>query len=589
MTQPQGTPSELAGRKTRNLVWAVMLMLLAGSSGRLVCAANFTTGAADAVKFGTHEIVLRGNGAVANPFDTVATVTFTPPSGAAHAVSVHAFHDGGNTWRARLYVTEAGTWRWASSCTTDPGLKGKSGKFQALSSALPGMLRKHKANPRQWMTDDGQWFVNLSDTGYRLFHAKDAPLWKQFVQDSAAKGVTCIRAACLGGWGGTPRATVDDNNTWTWNDPWAGGAAPDYRRYDLAKLQNTDSRLIWIFNHHPDLYFQFVLFSFKGYGTEGTGKFWQSLPQSVRTNTMRYMIARWSAFPNLFWLIVNDMHCDANFPRNRAFVREVGPFFAAHDPWQHLISTGPNRHAGFPFTSAGDLKWCSYIYIEDANAVGADQLQKFRFDKVPLHVWMGEDYYEHDYGEYADPRFFFRWLFWSWLLSGGSANYAGRWGPIHPYSQTSRADLQWTGAGGMNYKGRQLKGLDSVAYIRPYFKDRRIDLAYFLSEDRLASDLDGREDRRRPKLMRRGRDEFLVYHPNAASDGKTAGVDKTRTARVRIDMKSAPGTFEVEWYRAYDGTAKRGGTVQGGSLRDFAAPWRGSDVVLRLLKKSSAN
>ena len=193
---------------------------------------------------------------------------------------------------------------------------------------------------------------------------------------------------------------------------------------------------------------------------------------------MQYMIARWSAFPNLFWLIVNDMHCDAKFPRNQAFVREVGTFFAANDPWHHLISTGPNRRAGFPFTGADDLKWCSYIFIEDANAVGADQVGQYQLDEIPLHVWMGEDYYEQDHGHYKDPRFFFRWLFWSWLLSGGSANYCGRWGPIHPYSQTARRDLAWVGIDKKtDYTGEQLVGLDSVRHIPAYLKDRALDLA----------------------------------------------------------------------------------------------------------------
>ena len=55
------------------------------------------------------------------------------------------------------------------------------------------------------------------------------------------------------------------------------------------------------------------------------------------------------------------MHCSEKFPLNRAFVREVGMFFADNDPWKHLISTGPNRRAGFPFAGPEDLKWCSYI------------------------------------------------------------------------------------------------------------------------------------------------------------------------------------------------------------------------------------
>ena len=189
-------------------------------------AANFTSGASPAQKFGTHEIVLQGRSSVPNPFDTVGTVRFTPPSGPANAVTVDAFYDGGDTWRARVYVTETGAWTWTSTSTTDPGLDSKSGTFVSVESTLRGALRKHKANPHAWMTDDGQWFPNISDTAYRLFHAQDAPLWREFVRDASAKGVDCLRVASLGGWGGTANVPVDDNDTWMWNDPWAGGAAP---------------------------------------------------------------------------------------------------------------------------------------------------------------------------------------------------------------------------------------------------------------------------------------------------------------------------------------------------------------------------
>lgn len=81
---------------------------------------SFTNGSASAKKFGTHEIVLMGQGNVANPFDIAVTVKFTPPSGSANAVTVDAFYDGGNAWRARMYVTEAGRWKWISTSATDP-------------------------------------------------------------------------------------------------------------------------------------------------------------------------------------------------------------------------------------------------------------------------------------------------------------------------------------------------------------------------------------------------------------------------------------------------------------------------------------
>jgi hypothetical protein len=145
-----------------------------------------------------------------------------------------------------------------------------------------------------------------------------------------------------------------------------------------------------------------------------------------------------------------------------------------------------------------------------------------------------------------------------------------------------------------------LTGLDSVPYIWPYFRDRKIDLAYFAPDDTLVADLDGRTGKMRPKLMHRASDEFVVYHPNAREarlppdlpererrrqQGRLWTVDHTKTARMRVDMTTAPGTFQVEWYRPYDGAAESSGTVNGGTRHEFAAPWKGYDVVLRLLKK----
>ena len=67
-----------------------------------------------------------------------------------------------------------------------------------------------------------------------------------------------------------------------------------------CRFQNADSRLIWIFNNYPNLYIQSNLFGTQVQST------WMSLPQSVRNNTLDYMIARWSAFPSLFYIISED-------------------------------------------------------------------------------------------------------------------------------------------------------------------------------------------------------------------------------------------------------------------------------------------
>ncbi|MGH7222612.1 MAG: DUF5060 domain-containing protein, partial [Gemmataceae bacterium] len=149
----------------------VLTGVLAGVS--VARAANFTTGTDSAVKFGVYEIVLTGDGSVANPLDTVATVTFTPSSGAKRAKKVYAFYDGGNTWRARVYVSAVGQWNWSSTCKADTGLDGKKGTFKAEDSKLRGRLLPHPKNPRYWMTEDGRWFLNVVDTAYFLLSPKD--------------------------------------------------------------------------------------------------------------------------------------------------------------------------------------------------------------------------------------------------------------------------------------------------------------------------------------------------------------------------------------------------------------------------------
>ena len=539
----------------------------------------FTSGSTTAAKFGTYEVILTGNGSVTNPFDTPATVTFIPPSGTVNAVTVSAFYDGGNTWRARVYVIETGTWQWFSNSPTDSGLNNKSGTFTAINSNLRGLLRKDPANPRTWRSDDGRPFFPIGDTAWYLFHNQEA-LWQQYVQDDAAKGINVLGPV---GALGSPFTGPDSwgNGHNTGNDPWVAG---DTSRYDLTKFQNAENRLIWIFNNYPELYIQSQLF-----GMEWQSQ-WFSLPQSVRNNTMRYMIARWSAFPNLLWLVSEDQ--DVTNSTTLAFNREVGNFFASMEPWKHLMSTLPNRFQGFPFTTPSDLNWVGYISFQDSGGPGASQLKTYRFDTVPLHVQFCEDYYEQDYGGppsgYSDPRFYIRWSFWSWILSGGSYTYGGRWGVIHPYTQTGSPNLRWIGAGGVNYTGYQLHGLDSTPYIWSYFRDRNIDLSLFQPNDNLVTSFAIKPGYSwRPKLMQRGASEFIVYNPNAGSEGQSATVEPTITASMTIDLTSAPGTFQVEWYRPHDGVAQSGGTITGGGLRNFTAPWQGYDVVLRLYTAST--
>jgi hypothetical protein len=95
----------------------------------------------------------------------------------------------------------------------------------------------------------------------------------------------------------------------------------------------------------------------------------------------------------------------------------------------------------------------------------------------------------------------------------------------------------------------------------------------------------GSSDAGSPRLMRRGRQEFLIYHPHAAADGQAAQVNSAAAAQLRLDLRAAKGTFSLEWYRALDGQSQNGTDVTGGDWRELTAPWTGADVVVRLLER----
>lgn len=525
--------------------------------------AHFTTSGETAALFGVHEIRLRADAAGADPFEVDVRVTFTSPAG--RAVRVFAFFDGGETWKARVYVSEQGEWNWRATT-------GEMGTFAAAGSSLRGMLRPHALNPSLWQTDDGQWFLNINDTAYLLFRPQEED-WQEYVRDAWAMGITSLRVSSFGGvdWGPQQRFP---------NCPWDGSLRPD-----LPRFRETDRRLCWLLDEYPGMYLQMILFGLAGWGKDSTGEAWFAIPEKTRRTMLRYMVARWAAFPQIFWLITNDMHLTEEYRQNQAFAREAGQYFAEHDPWQHLISCGPCRFMDFALLTPADREWVSYIHIEDAYHPHAARMH--RYARYNMHVFLGEDRYEQDRPtrDPLYPAYYFRWMFWSWLLAGGSASYGGRWCAVHPYGRTGeRAFISnWEPPDAHTWTNR-LMGLDSVPFIKAYFAERRIDLAQFEPDDSRLADVGMTDEARRPKLARRGAVEFLAYHPNAAATGRESNVDSTRAVRMVLDLRFCPGEFSVEWFRARDGVALSVATVRGNSEVTLESPWVGEDVVVRVLR-----
>ena len=510
-------------------------------------ASGVTQGSNEAQKFGVHEITLTGNEVVENPFDTIAQVKFTSPSGSSR--TVYAFYDGDNIWRARVYTDEVGQWSWETVSETDELLNGNKGTFTVKDSSLPGKLIKHPEDSKALATDNGEWFLNIADTAYYLFH-DDSTQWKEFIEDDWKLGVNCLRANLLG----NLREASKQQNP----DGWDRVFTDDNKdKMNLPAFRTTDERLDWMLENYPGMYVQMIITP-----EPSTWKkdevYWRYLSSEQKERYLRYVVARYAAYPQIFWLITNDAGYSSSNPYNVALANEIGTYLLENDPWtdKNLRSTGRNRDESFYFT---DADWANYIHIETKTALSADQVENYT--SVPMHVYNGEDWYEGE-KSITNDAYFFRRLFWSWTLSGGSATYGGYWNKVVAYHNTT------------------FTGLDDIIHIKNFFADNNIALNGFKRDNSLVT---GPTGTKKVVIMKNADNtQFVLYHPNAASDGGSTAVN-TSTASMTLNNLT-PGYYRICWTKADDGTTHTQVFTHESGDKVLSAPWSGIDVAAHIKK-----
>lgn len=481
-----------------------------------------------------------------NPFfDVEFHIIFTLPDGSE--VKAEGFFKGENRWAARAYCSQLGRWKWRS-VSNQPELDGRSGSFEVQPSNLPGKLRKHPADSRQFAYDNGQWFLHLGDTAYR-FVAATEPLWQQYIDEAVEVGFTKVRT-----WFSSGRHDI--------------GAlfAPDRQGLNLAYWDEIERRLRYALEKYPHIQFQVIIY----------GEDWPELARYGKGDraaqlVARYAQARFSAFPNVYWCISNDAHISSGSgARNAdpAVINQIGNDMKRREPWGTLLTNHQQRFQGYSFV---DAAWSDIVTLEDRDQVaGAIVLQYRRLANCP--VVLDED----RYGIYISPqhdRYFFRRLMWANLLSGGHATYGGLNtyepfdGPkgirgIHGY-RTAVAD------------GRLDDGAADFLHIKRFFEESGLTLAGLEPNDAMAGN-----NGHLVKVME-GKKTIIAYLQNPDSPTpETANVSETpATCRMHLP----PGQWRIRWYDPRSGKwhpDPERAEITGGYTRDFTSPFSGDAVLL---------
>ena len=289
---------------------ARFLIRLALGCATLTLAAH----AADVPRWSVHEIALTAAGEFQSAYTEVeVTAQFTGPDGTVK--TVRGFWDGGRDFKVRFTPTMPGSWTYAViSKPADAGLA-RGGEFTCTAPApnSHGFLRRDAEFPTSFVFDDGTRHFHCGTTYYALlFNARAGGDWQTSLTNIARYGVNKVRLHL---------DPSSDNTSKTRFPPSKPALDGDPDRPDIAHWQAADRVLR--FMAERGMMAEIIVFPYRR-----APKDVASLAQDERY--LRYVLARFAAFPNVQWCLVNEWNYSV-LPRD--YWNAMGRLARAEDPW----------------------------------------------------------------------------------------------------------------------------------------------------------------------------------------------------------------------------------------------------------------
>lgn len=299
---------------------------------------------------------IRLTGLAGNPFDTRdirVDAQLRLPNGGTVELPCFLHSDG--DWRFRFAPSEAGEHRYEVRVSEKGGKarRVKEGVFTARSATRGRFIGIHPHNQRYFATRDGQTFYPVGENLGWVSGAGET--YEVYLRKIGNAGANWIRL-WMCSWGLTALE-------------WMASAGPMYRGLEGYSLENA-ARTDRIFEEAlaQGIAIQLVINHHGQYSTEVNPN-WDSNPENVKNggflkdpkeffthpeakqryrDRVRYLAARWGAYPNLFaWELWNEVNnTDAlrkgSVEEKRAVLawhREMAAYLRELDPHDHLITT----------------------------------------------------------------------------------------------------------------------------------------------------------------------------------------------------------------------------------------------------------
>jgi len=374
-------------------------------------------------------------------------VAYRLPSGATK--TTRGFATGDGKMKARAYVDEEGFWSWEAKDYKGQVLE--AGSFKTVGSSLPGKIKISHADPRQLQYGNGNWCLQFGDNEYRLLDPNESK-WKSCIDQAAQAGFNRARV-----WLCPPEQSLFES---------------DGSRLDLTAWERIEERLLFALRRHPELQFEISLF---GSDQEELSRFGDGDPKTHLR--LRYAIERFGPLPNVHWNIANNVP-DPNSPLGQA-AATAGLAISENNPWNSLVTLTRPR---FEPVALGDQKFISFQSIQSLGQVTGESVLVTRAAEAKP-VALVEDRSEHALKP-RFPRYFFRRLFWSTLLSGGLPTYSG----LDTSKSSDRGNAYISGYYDACNSGDLRFGAHDILNIRKFFAETGIRLENWRPNDHLSGD-----------------------------------------------------------------------------------------------------
>jgi hypothetical protein len=287
-----------------------------------------------------HEINLSGP-TTGNPFmDVTLSATFRNQN---RSITVAGFYDGDGSYKIRFMPDDLGAWSWTTK-SNQQALEGKSGAFDCI---VPGEGIRGPVSVRDefhFGYADGTPFVECGTTCY-AWAFQSEQLQKQTIETLTKSPFNKLRMCLFPKW-------YQHNRKEPPIYPFPReGDKNDYSTFNPAYFQHLDRLILEL----RRIGVQADLILFHPYDKWG----YQSMPAEVDDRYLRYVIARFGAFRNVWWSLANEF--DFMKDKTAADWDRYARIVTESDPFGHLRSIHYGYHQ-YEYWRG----WCSHAGVQDS-------------------------------------------------------------------------------------------------------------------------------------------------------------------------------------------------------------------------------